>query len=31
MKDKESSPQVAWKAKAFMNDDEVRYNRDIFE
>ena len=32
MKDKESSPAaVAWKAKALMNEDEVRYNKDIFE
>jgi hypothetical protein len=32
MKDKESSPAaVAWKNKAVMNEDEVRYNKDIFE
>jgi hypothetical protein len=32
MKDKESSPAaVAWKTKAVMNEDEVRYNKDIFE
>jgi len=30
MKVKESSP-IAWKAKAVMNEDEVRYNRDIIE
>jgi hypothetical protein len=32
MKDKESSPAaVAWKAKAIMNGDEIRYNKDIIE
>ena len=32
MKGKDSSPAgVAWKAKAVMNEDEVRYNRDILE
>jgi hypothetical protein len=32
MKDKESSPAaVAWKAKAVMNGDEIRYNKDIIE
>jgi predicted transcriptional regulator len=31
-KAKDTSPAaVAWKAKALMNEDEVRYNRDILE
>ena len=32
MKDKDSSPAaVAWKVKAVMNGDEIRYNKDIID
>jgi len=31
IKGKEVSPAIAWKSKVMMNEDEIRYNRDILD